>query len=127
VLSGLTGLSAPRSPSRSSRTKSGLAVPPPEPAKSGQTAAPSAPRVPPNPKGDIAASAIRPLTDFGCSMAYCMTTPDPADHPSRSSGTNKPMVSIRPLRSSDKSRIPRVASMGLCCDPPYPRRSGAIR
>jgi hypothetical protein len=55
----------PRSPSAISRTISGLAVPPPDPAKSGQQGVPARSRVPPNPYGDIGLSSTIEATASG--------------------------------------------------------------
>src|SRR5690606_3517007 len=60
------------------------------------------------------------------SRAYCITTPPPADHPNRWRGVARPIVSTRASRSSEKSRMPRVASIAFRSDPPKPRKSGAI-
>jgi hypothetical protein len=57
--------SSERSPSERRFTKSGFAVPPPEPAKSGWHGVPLISFVPPNPYGDIGAMRVMEATESG--------------------------------------------------------------
>src|SRR5580693_3469397 len=128
TLRGEAGSPVPRSPSAIRRTISGLAVPPPDPAKSGQQGVPAGSRVPPKPYGDIGLSRTIDATASGWSIVYCSTTPPPSDQPSRCTGrpAGTRVLSVSSAcRSSAKSRTPRRASTPASADSPKPRRSGA--
>ena len=107
-------------------TNSGFAVPPPDPAKSGQQGVPASSLVPPKPWGLIGLTRTSEATASGWSVAYRIATGPPADQPTRWRGRpSMPSVSTSARRSSEKSATPLVASSGLVSEPPKPRRSGA--